>query len=66
MKWSSSPARVIWRASARYSGPMNPTTELTSSGSKASATACARASQTSWSIPSCASADSALPCPVSK
>ena len=33
-KWSSSPARVICLPSYRYSGPMKPTTVLTSSGEK--------------------------------
>ena len=38
MKWSSSPARTIWRSSYRYSGPMKPTTEFTRNGAKARAT----------------------------
>ena len=66
MKWSSSPARVICRSSARYSGPMKPTTVFTRNGSKARATPYARASSVSWSTPWWAPADSALPWPVSK
>ncbi|ALE78557.1 hypothetical protein WY02_09060 [Pseudonocardia sp. AL041005-10] len=57
---------MICLPSWRYSGPMNPTTVLTSSGSNARATAYARASNVCWSTPWWASADSALPCPVSK
>ena len=52
--------------SYKYSGPMKPTTVLTSSGANSRATAYARASQVCCVDPVMRVADSALPWPVSK